>query len=126
MNWPNIAAWLFSVASLAFAAHPKVAKDLDGANPRKTADITVRFRHVPKGRSLIDRAVKPDNFSVPATSLMKAASKGLPAVSVATDPATWGGNALWANALWGSGTLTGFDPLRGGNAARGADGRRFQ
>jgi hypothetical protein len=60
MKWSNVAAWLLSVASLAFAADPKLINSLDGGDPRKAADMIVQFQH-PRGPSLIDRVAKPDN-----------------------------------------------------------------
>ena len=92
MKWSNVAAWLLSIASLAFAAHPTLAKGLD--------------KQVPKGARPIARVAKPAasgacvlaNFTVskPAfyyqnttsISLMKSDSKKLPPASVATDPAS--------------------------------------
>ena len=76
---------LILTASLAFAGHPKIAKDLDGADPSSNVDVIIQFKHPPteahhqmvrdKGgmhkRSL--DLVKGSLYSVPAGKLTELA-----------------------------------------------------
>ena len=102
MKWSNVAAWLLSIASLAFAAHPTLAKDLDKQVP-KGARPTVRIvKPVASGNQVAAAVVPGDcvsaNFTVSRV-----------AFNYQNTTAISGTNGLLANALWGSVTTAGLN-----------------
>ena len=99
MKWSNVAAWLLSIASLAFVAHPTLAKDRD--------------KQVPKGARPIARVVKPVASGNQVAAAIATVSKV--AFNYQNTTAIAGTKGLLANALWGSVTTAGlnapFNPL---------------
>ena len=92
MKWSNVAAWLLSIASLAFAAHPALAKDLD--------------KQVPRGARPTARVVKPVASGNQAAAAIATVSKV--AFNYQNTTAISGTKGLLANALWGSITTAGL------------------
>lgn len=100
MKWSNVAAWLLSIASLAFAAHPALAKD----------------KQVAKGASSTARVVKPvasGNQVAAAIAAGASAPANFTVSKVAFNyqntTAISGTKGLLANALWGSITTAGLN-----------------
>ena len=102
MKWSNVAAWLLSIASLAFAAHPTLAKDLDKQVPKGARPIARVVKPVASGNqvaaAIAPGASAPANFTVSKV-----------AFNYQNTTAISGTNGLLANALWGSITTAGLN-----------------
>ena len=106
MKWSNV-AWLLSIASLAFGSHLKLAKGLDGVGPKKTVDIIVQSKHTPKGPRLVDHFMLS---KIPVSHYQNTTSTSLsPQGYKRGSTSASGTDTLWANALWGSTTIAGFN-----------------
>src|SRR5205823_11974967 len=86
MKNSRIFAMLLLSAGLGFGRHPKIARDLDGANPSSFVDVIIQFKQTPteaqhqrvRDKGGKDKAilhlVKGGVYSVPASNLEKLAN----------------------------------------------------
>ena len=95
MKWSNVAALLLSIASLAFVAHPTLAKDRDKQVPKGARPTARVVKPVASGNqvaaAIAPGACVPANFTVSKV-----------AFNYQNTTAISGTNGLLANALWGS------------------------
>src|SRR5579872_7468818 len=81
MKWLRITAVLLLASTLVFAKHPKIAGNLEDANPSSNVDVIVQFKHAPTDahhKKITDRGgqlkrelgvIKGSHYSVPVSKL---------------------------------------------------------